>query len=76
MSAKIKTTGQMREFLAKIMSDVQTGEIDLDKASKITKLAGQVNESFYAEIKVAKVRTEAGEQMTPLGDMPINKSET
>lgn len=72
MSGKIKTTGEMREFLATMMLGVKNGDLDLDKASRITKLAGQVNESFYAEVKVAKIRAEAGENMPPLGEMPIN----
>lgn len=71
MSGKIKTTGQMRDFLATMMVGVRNGDIDLDKASRITKLAGQINESFYAEIKVAKVRAEAGENMPSLGDMIV-----
>lgn len=71
MSGKIKTTGQMREFLASMMLGVKNGDLDLDKASRITKLAGQINESFYAEVKVAKVRCEAGENMPKLGEMKI-----
>lgn len=71
MSGKIKTTGQMRDFLATMMVGVKNGDLDLDKASRITKLAGQINESFYAEIKVAKVRAEAGENMPALGEMSV-----
>lgn len=37
----------------------------------ITKIAGQINESFYAEIKVARVRKEMGIEMGKLGAMPI-----
>ena len=61
----------MRDFLATMMVGVKNGDLDLDKASRITKLAGQVNESFYAEIKVAKVRAEAGENMPALGEMSV-----
>jgi|688.fasta_scaffold736264_2 hypothetical protein len=74
MSVKIKTTGQLREFLATMMVGVKTGDLDLDKASRITKMAGQINESFYAEVKVAKVRAEAGEEMVKLGAMPVNEA--
>ena len=58
---KIRTTGELRDFLATIMLGVKNGDIDLDKARNITRLAGQINESFYAEVKVAKARAEAGE---------------
>lgn len=71
---KIKTTGQLRDFLASMMVEVKTGTLDLDKARNITKLAGQINESMYAEVKVAKVRAEAGQIMPDLGSMQIGES--
>lgn len=74
MSGKIKTTGELRDFLATMMVGVKNGDLDLDRASRITKLAGQINESFYAEVKVAKVRAEAGEQMPELGSMSVGES--
>ena len=74
MNGKIKTTGEMREFLATMMVGVKNGDLDLAKASQITKLAGQINESFYAEVKVAKVRAEAGEQMPALGEMSVGSA--
>lgn len=61
----------MREFLATMMVGVKNGDLKLDEAARITKLAGQINESFYAEVKVARVRQEAGENMPGLGDMSI-----
>lgn len=71
MRGKIRTTGELRDFLAEMLLDVKNGDVDLDKASQITKLAGQINESFYAEIKVAKIRTEAGAAMADLGAMAV-----
>ena len=72
MSNKLmKTTGELRDFLATMMVGVKNGDIDIEKARNITKLAGQINESFYAEVKVAKVRAEAGEVMPKLGMMDI-----
>ena len=72
MSNKLmKTTGELRDFLATMMVGVKSGDIDIEKARNITKLAGQINESFYAEVKVAKVRAEAGEVMPKLGMMDI-----
>jgi hypothetical protein len=68
---QIKTTGELRDFLAMMMVGVKNGDLDLDKARNITKLAGQINESLYAEVKVAKVRAEAGEVMAGLGAMKI-----
>lgn len=68
---QIKTTGELRDFLATMMVGVKNGDLDVDKASRITKLAGQINESLYAEIKVAKVRAEAGQEIPQLGALAI-----
>lgn len=68
---RIKNSGNLRRFLADTMVEVKEGTIDVEKASRITKLAGQINESFYAEVKVAKVRADAGEKMIGLGDLEI-----
>lgn len=57
------------------MIEVKEGRIDIDKARNITKLAGQVTESFYAEVKIAKTRVEAGEVLTALGDMKIGSEQ-
>jgi hypothetical protein len=46
--------------------------MDPDKARNIVKLAAQVNESFYSEIKIKKVQLEAGDQTAKLGSLPIN----
>lgn len=72
----IKTTGELRDFLATMMVGVKNGDLDIEKARNITKLAGQINESFYAEVKVAKVRAEAGEVMPKLGKMNIGQDES
>lgn len=75
MATKLRTTGELREFLANMMLGVKNGDLPLNEASRITKLAAQVNESFYSEIKIARVRAEAGLQMIELGSLPINKGE-
>jgi hypothetical protein len=58
-----------------MMVGVKDGDISIDKASRITKLAGQINESLYAEVKVAKVRLEAGIVMGELGAMRVGVSD-
>lgn len=74
MHAKIKTTGDLREFLADTILNVKSGQLELDRASRITKLAGQINESFYAEIKAAKVRAEARQVVVQLGQLALGES--
>lgn len=71
MSKKIETSGQIREFLIGIMVGVKEGHVGINEASRITKLAAQVNESLYAEIKIAKVHLEAGKQAAGFGDLPL-----
>ena len=71
---EIKTTGDLRNFLAETMTAVRDGAIDIDRAARITNLAGQINESFYSEIKVAKVRAEAGESLVGLGALRVGPS--
>lgn len=71
--SSIKTSGQLREFLVNMMIGVKDGNVKLDEASRITKLAAQINESFYSEIKIAKVMMEAGKTVADLGTLPINK---
>ena len=72
-ATKIRTTGELREFLANLLLGVRNGHVEPDAASRMTKIAAQINENFYAEIKVAKTRVEAGEQLAELGQIPINK---
>lgn len=69
----IKTTGELRAFLAKAMVDVQSGAMDLDRANRIVKLAGQINESLYAEVKVAKMRFDVNEPPDTLGETLLGR---
>ena len=68
----IETTGQLRKLLADVIEQVRAGDIGLDEASRITKLAAQVNESFYSEMKVAQVMQACGEAASELGKLRID----
>lgn len=72
MSGKIETTGQLREYLVTMMQGVKNGDVKVEVASVMTKMAAQVNESFYSEIKIARVARETGGTAKPLGQLPIN----
>lgn len=69
-------TGDLRDFLAESMVQVRKGELTIERASQITKLAGQINESFYSEIKIARIRKDFEFSIHPLGDLPLSASET
>jgi hypothetical protein len=69
--AKIETMGQLREFLCSSINGVANGTLDLNKAKEITKLASKVNESFFAEVKVARMQVDMGAEANKLGSLPI-----
>ncbi len=73
MSTKIKTTGQLREFLVNMIMGVKNGDVSTSAAKDITKLAAQVHESFYSEIKIALMQNSIGAEAKKLGDLPINE---
>lgn len=70
---KIETTGQLRKFLTETIVQIREGAIGLDEAGKITKLAAQIHESFYSEIKIQKAQWEMGVQVkhSELGSLPL-----
>lgn len=68
---QIRTTGELREFLVNMMTGVKDGDLPVDKASQITKLAGQVNESIYAEIKATRLAIDAKREYGEMGTMDI-----
>ncbi len=72
---EIKTSGQLRRFLAKALQEVHDGSIDDIRAQRIVKIAAQINESFYSEVKVNQLRAEAGDQIVALGRLSIGDPE-
>lgn len=72
--SKITNTGELREYLCKAIDDLANGNMDIETARNITKLAGQVNESLYAEVKVSKTKVELGEKSTRFGDLNLLSS--
>ena len=69
--AAINTTGDLRKFLCNSISSVANGTMDIAKAREGTKLAGQVNESFYSEVKVARLQIDLKEEADKLGSLPV-----
>tara|TARA_Y100000361_G_scaffold132033_1_gene129185 strand:+ start:520 stop:741 length:222 start_codon:yes stop_codon:yes gene_type:complete len=69
--AAINTTGDLRKFLCNSINSVANGTMDIAKAREVTKLAGQVNESFYSEVKVARLQMDLEEEANKLGSLPV-----
>ena len=73
MSAKeIKTTGQLRELLAKAAQDVLTGDLEIEKATALHKLSKNISESLYSETKIAMFQNEIGRTVHEMGSLPLN----
>jgi hypothetical protein len=70
--AKITKSGELRDFLCSAINSVANGTMGIEKAREITKLAGQVNESFYAEVKVARLQLDLGRESSKLGQLKVN----
>lgn len=72
--AKIKTTSDLRQFLCNTINGVANGTFDINKAREITKLAAQINESLYSEVRVAKTQLELGKESAAMGELQIGTS--
>jgi len=75
MSKSIKTTGDLRSYLASIMVSVGNGTCDPAKAREIVKVAGQINESFYSEVKVQRLKMDMKQAADSFGDMSVGNIE-
>ena len=73
--SKITNTSQLRDFLCSAINSVSNGTMSTDKARNITKLAAQVNESLYAEVKVAKTKKELGEEADKFGSLSLSSED-
>lgn len=70
--AKITSSGELREFLCSCINNVANGTMDANKARDVTKLAGQVHESLYSEVRVAKTQIELGAEAAKFGTLPLS----
>ena len=68
---ELKTTGQLRTMLANAAKGVMQGQLDIDRATALHKLAKNISDSLYSETKIAMFRREAGQDLDKFGEMPI-----
>ena len=71
VTKEIKTTGQLRELLANAVKGVLNGDLDIDKATALHKLAKNISESLYSETKIAMFSHEVGKDIPEMGDLPL-----
>ena len=72
---EIKTTGQLRAMLANAAKSVLNGDLDIDRATALHKLAKNISESLYSETKTAMFSHEIGNTVPKMGDMPLGGSD-
>lgn len=68
---ELKTTGQLRTLLANAAKGVMQGQLEIDRAVALHKLAKNISDSLYSETKIAMFRREAGIHLEAFGEMPI-----
>jgi len=68
---ELKTTGQLRTMLANAAKGVMQGQLDLDKALALHKLAKNISDSLYSETKIAMFQHEVGRETHEMGSLPI-----
>lgn len=74
MKDEIKTTGQLRAMLANAAKGVLNGDLDIERANALHKIAKNISDSLYSETKIAMFRHEVGQSMEKFGDLPIGDS--
>lgn len=67
----IKTTGELRQFLLEGMTALRDGKMDISTANTLQKMASQINESLYAELKAMALMQQLSQEQQPLGHRPL-----
>ena len=71
MSNAIKTTGQLRTLLANAAKGVLNGDLDIERAQALHKLAKNITESLYSETKIAMFKHDIDQPMERLGELSL-----
>lgn len=72
---ELKTTGQLRMMLANAAKGVLNGDLDIDRAMALHKLAKNISESLYSETKIAIFSHEIGTDIPKMGDLSLGGSD-
>ena len=67
----LKTTGQLRTMLANAAKGVLNGDLDIDRAMALHKLAKNISESLYSETKIAMFAHETGRDAVKMGELAL-----
>ena len=72
---ELRTTGQLRTMLANAAKAVMQGQLDIERANALHRIAKNITDSLYSETKIAMFQHESGVTSDKLGDMLIGESE-
>jgi hypothetical protein len=53
------------------MLGVKNGDLEINKATQITKMAEQITNSLYSEMKMQQLQIEAGRNYAQIGQMSL-----
>jgi hypothetical protein len=62
---------QLRTMLANAAKGVLNGDLDIERATALHKLAKNISESLYSETKIAMFSHEIGSDIPKMGDLPL-----
>jgi len=68
---EISTAGDLRAFLSSALVELRAGTLDAAKANAIQRLASQINESMYAELKAMALMKSLAKNVDDFGDLLI-----
>lgn len=68
---ELKTTGQLRTMLANAAKGVLNGDLDVERATALHKLAKNISESLYSETKIAMFAHEVGRDIPQMGELQL-----
>lgn len=71
-----KTTGQMRELLAKAAADVMNGTMSIESANALHKVARNISDSLYSETKIAMLNRDLDHPVAEFGELFIGDRST
>jgi hypothetical protein len=72
-SKEIQTTGQLRTMLANAAKGVMNGDLDIERATALHKLAKNISDSLYSETKIAMFSHEIGKEIPEMGSLKIGE---
>lgn len=71
MKSELRTTGQLRALLANAAKGVMNGDLDIERANALHKIAKNISDSLYSETKIAMFRNEVGQTIERFGELPL-----